>query len=355
MANRLIKALSLARLKDWSSSNDPVDGDNYDTLMPNIGDFHHDEDTGDLWLRYGATHTKKFYMHTPENHAPPAANPECSSLSFVTTEGGSASFSPSYLIGTDFDTSSGDSPSVFVRAQYNSDVSGGPTGTPQVVIKRYTSSGSVDATIATENLGSTSGQYEWTDGLDVDTGSSWDVGDFIYAVFSPNGSSEGGVDLNSTPSVSGFQVKGLVLMGICAANSEAGVKTGMDNAYGTFNKGNYLDGNYISSNNFTINDSTTGGWRFPSNSGTSFSHMTSSINQYDLDITMTTTNPYFFIAYNHSTQLTAITMNSFQVLGSFNTATTTWENPAGESATYRYYVFSNAQDNGVTYDMTGVE
>ena len=348
-------ASSLSDLSDWSSSNDSVSSGNYATLMPNIGDFHHDENTGALWLRYGATHTKKFYMHQDYNHAPPAANPECSSLSFVTTQGGSTSFSSSYLIGTDFDTSSGDSPSIFVRAQYNSDVSSGPTGTPQVVIKRYTSSGSEDAEIETENLGSTSGQYEWTDGDDIDTGSSWDVGDYIYAIFSPNGSSEGGVALNATPSVTGFKVKGLVLMGICAANSAAGVKTGMDNAYGTFNKGNSSDGNYISSNNFTINDSTTGGWRFPDGSGTTFSNMKGSINQYDLDITMTTTNPYFFIAYNHSTQLTAITMNSFQVLGSFNTATTTWTNPAGKSATYRYYVFSNAQDNGVTYDMTGVE
>jgi len=191
MASRVTRALSLARLRDWSSSNEAVTSSNYEELMPNIGDFHHDENSGALWFRYEASKVKLIsstsYDFTPDEPDPPS----CTSCSFWDASSGGSAI-PSYLLVGTTDTA-------YAKVTYANVTGAVDSGTPIAKFRNtWTGTSYTNKNLdGTNNTRTTSG---FTIGESGNAGSDQNQRDnSSKVVFNANSATEGGDAIVGSP------------------------------------------------------------------------------------------------------------------------------------------------------------
>jgi len=302
-------ASSLSDLSDWSSSNEPVNSGNYQTLMPNIGDFHHDEDSGNIWMRHETEKVKKISTSTSDFTPEEPDPPSCISCQFYTASTGGSSISSYLLVGT--------TDVAYAKATYANVSSGVDSGTPRARFRNtwvgtsYTNK-NLDGS---NNTRTTSG---FTIGESGNAGSDQNQRDsYSRLLFDDNGATEGGEEIAGSPSDSVYWRN----------NKRYGARDSGDSWATALSSG----GNGV----------VAGGL----NSSSDYSNISGSGT---VTFTLGDGDQAFFAVPSGTPDITSIKVqgNTTEQIGAFSTTTATYTNSASYQDTYKIWYTTQQQAPG---------
>ena len=279
--------------------------------MPNIGDFHHDENSGNMWMRY-STYLVKKVSATTQNFTPAEPDPpSCTSCSFW-----SASSGGSALGGTGNDLLVGTTDTAYAKVTYANVSSGVDSGTPRArFINNWSETSYTDKNLDTSSNTRTSSGF--TIGESGNAGSDEDQrDDYSKVVFDANGASEDGTTITGTPSHKIYWRN----------NKRYGARDSGDSWATALSSG----GSGV----------VAGGL----NSSSDYSNIGS------VTFTLGDGDQAFFAVPSGTTDITSIKVqgNTTEQIGAFSTTTATYTNSASYQDTYKIWYTTQQQAPGST-------
>ena len=300
----------LSGLSDWSSSNNAPSALTYESLMPNIGDFHHDEDTGFLYTRYTPTKLRRFQVttidYTPVEPDPPTAL----TCKFWSASSGGSQISSSLLVGT--------TDSAYAKVTYNSEVDNAISGTPQARFDNNWKAGEAATAKDLDTSSNTRTSSAFTIGESGNAGSDENQRDnYSRVYFNHNNATEEGQTLSGSPSHNVYWRNNKRYGKRDNDPTSGGLETwanALNNANGGLNNSN--DYSNIGTVTFEIGDG----------------------------------DQVFFAIPEGTTDITSIKLqgNSTELISSFSTTTATYTNSASYQDTYKIWYTPDQQAPGTS-------